>query len=286
MSDFEQYRHELFVLAYRLLGSAMDAEDILQEAYLRYEHSQGVQALRPFLYKMVTNLCIDYLRLARVQREAYFGTWLPEPILTESPIEQVGQAYEKEESISIAFMVLLESLSPLERAVFILREVFDYDYAEIASTLNRSEEACRQVFSRAKKQLHSAKARFTSEPQHHAELVESFLEAAQTGNFEVLSQLLAEDATLVTDGGGKVSAAVHPLEGREAIMKLFIGLVRMAAREFPEGYTLTAERINGESTLVVRDHVGIAHNVISMQIQDQKIQRLYIIRNPEKLGHL
>jgi RNA polymerase sigma-70 factor (ECF subfamily) len=231
---FEEYRSLLFAMAYRMLGSAMEAEDIVQEAYLRYRATppESIGTLKSFLTTIVHHLCIDHLKSAQARRENYVGPWLPEPIITGdgasllSPLRQITDR----ESISMAFLVLLESLSPLERAVFLLREVFDYEYAEIAQITGRDEAACRQLFSRAKKHIREHRPRFPASPEAHAKMVGRFMEACLAGDMHGLMSLLAEDVTVWSDGGGKVSAAArHPIQGRDTVARTIIGLLSRAA---------------------------------------------------------
>src|SRR5215471_13436300 len=205
-------------MAYRMLGSAMEAEDIVQEAYPRYRATppESIRTLKSFLTTIVHHLCLDYLKSAQARRENYIGPWLPEPILTNdgasllSPLRQITDR----ESISMAFLVLLERLSPLERAVFLLKEVFDYEYAEIAQITGRDEAACRQLFSRSKKHISDHRPRFRASPEAHAKMVGRFMEACLAGDLEGLMSLLAEDVTGWSDGGGKISGAVrHPVQG-------------------------------------------------------------------------
>src|SRR6266481_2752700 len=224
VESFETYRPYLFAIAYRMLGSAMDAEDMVQETYLR---SQGtpldtIRSLKAFLTTIIIRLCVDQLQLARRKREVYVGPWLPEPILTaptpasEDPAERV----DREESISLAFLMLLEQLQPLERAVFLLREIFEYDYAEIATFLGKSEVACRQWFSRAKKHLAEHRPRFPASPDTHRQLLTGLLQAAQAGEMPALMNLLAEDVTLWVGSGGKVKgAATRLIHGRDAVAR-------------------------------------------------------------------
>src|SRR5215475_10067341 len=227
---FEDYRSLLFALAYRMLGSAMEAEDIVQEAYLRYRATQpqSIRTLKSLLTTIVHHLCVDQLKSAQARRETYIGPWLPEPVITGdgasllSPLRQITDR----ESISMAFLVLLESLSPLERAVFLLREVFDYEYAEIAQITERDEAACRQLFSRAKKHISEHRPRFPASPEAHAKMVGRFMEACTAGDMDGLMSLLAEDVTVWSDGGGKVpAAALRPVQGRENVARAVISLL-------------------------------------------------------------
>src|SRR5436853_3433229 len=221
-----------------MLGIAMEAEDIVQEAYLRYRATppESIRTLKSFLTTIVHHLCLDHLKSAQARRENYVGPWLPEPIITGdgasllSPLRQITDR----ESISMAFLVLLESLSPLERAVFLLREVFDYEYPEIAGITGRDEAACRQLFSRAKKHIKEHRPRFPASPEAHAKMVGRFMEAWIAGNMDGLTILLAEDVTVWSDGGGKVSgAARQPIQGRDCVARAMI----VNAAHAPEGTT-------------------------------------------------
>lgn len=283
---FESYRPLLFSIAYRMLGSAMEAEDIVQEAYLRYRATDpdSIRSLKGFLTTVVNNLCLDHLKSARVQREAYIGPWLPEPVLTGdgasllSPLRQIGD----QESISMAFLVLLESLSPLERAVFLLREVFDYEYAEIAQITGRDEAACRQLFSRAKKHVSEHRPRFQASPEAHNRMLGKFLEACQVGEMDGLMSLLAEEVTVWSDGGGKVFAARHPIHGREKVARFFAGIMAQAANY---DYSVEVIEVNGKAALLVRVD-GRVFNVITLDVDGDVIKAFRIVMNPDKLTHL
>src|SRR5579864_7244443 len=217
--SFESYRSYLFSIAYRMLGSAMDGEDLVQETYLRSQGTppETIRSLKAFLTTIMIRLCVAQLQLAHRKRELYVGPWLPEPILTaatpasEDPAERV----EREESISLAFLMLLEQLQPFERAVFLLHEVFEYDFAEIATMLDKSEAACRRSFSRAKQHLREHRPRFPASRETHRQLLSGYFQAVETGETTALMNLLSEDVTLWADGGGKVKqAALRPIVGR------------------------------------------------------------------------
>ena len=282
--SFETYRTYLFAIAYRMLGSAMDAEDMVQETYLRYQNTppETITSLKAFLMTIISRLCMDQLHLARRKREQYVGPWLPEPIITagnlqvSSPEERVGQ----EESISMAFLLLLEQLQPVERAVFLLREVFDYDYTEIASFLGKSEVACRQWFSRAKKHLTDHRPRFSTPPETQKKMLTGFLQAVQVGEMTPLMNLLAEDVTMWTDGGGKVKgAATRPITGREAVAYFSLGASK---RFWPEGARMELAEVNGQPGLIIR--LGErAYRVMMIEVEAQRIRAIRIIANPEKL---
>lgn len=284
MNEFEAYRPMMFSIAYRMLGSAMEAEDIVQEAYLRYRATpaEEIRSYPAFLSTIVTRLCLDQLKSARAQRETYIGPWLPEPVLTGESGDFAPPAVQLNdyESISMAFLVLLESLSPLERAVFLLREVFDYDYVEIAEIVGREEAACRQLFSRAKKHLTAQRPRFKSSPEEHRQMLMRFLEAVQVGELEGLTSLLAEDVTAWSDGGGKARAALRPLYGRDKVARLFLGLRRF---EPTEGVRVDIQDVNGAAAIVVRAQNGQPIMVITLEVGDGLIRAFRNILNPDKL---
>ena len=224
VESFETYRSYLFAIAYRMLGSAMDAEDMVQETYLRAQATppEEIISLKAFLTTIITRLCMDQLHLARRKRELYVGPWLPEPIITATTSEVVDpqERVDTEETISLAFLLLLEQLQPFERAVFLLREVFEYEFAEIATILGKTEVACRRSFSRAKKHLAEHRPRFTPSPQTHRQLLTRYFQAVQTGEMTALKDLLAEEVTLWADAGGKIKqAALRPIVGRDAVAR-------------------------------------------------------------------
>lgn len=286
---FEEYRSLLFAMAYRMLGSAMGAEDIVQEAYLRYRETppESIRSLKSFLTTITTivhHLCIDHLKSAQVRRETYVGPWLPEPIITDngealrSPLRQITHR----ESISMAFLVLLESLSPLERAVFLLREVFDYEYAEIAQITERNEVACRQLFSRAKKHIKEHRPRFSASPEAHEKMVGRFMDACLAGDLDGLMNLLVEDVTAWSDSGGKVSgAARRPVRGRKKVAR---GIISFLSRA-PDGTTFEVIEANGLPALLVRVKEEIA-GLVMLEVEGDLIRAIRNIANPEKLGHL
>src|SRR5262245_21582488 len=269
-----------------MLGSAMEAEDIVQEAYLRYRATrpESIRTLKSYLTTIVHHLCIDHLKSAQARRENYIGPWLPEPIITSdggsllSPLRQMSDR----ESISMAFLVLLESLSPLERAVFLLREVFDYEYADIAQITGRNEAACRQLFSRAKKHISAHRPRFPASPESHAKMVGRFMEACVTGDMDGLMSLLAEDVTAWSDGGGKVSAAArHPVQGRDTVARGIIGNLSRA----PEGTSFEVIEANGLAALLVRVK-GQIFSVLTLEVEGNFIRAMRNVANPDKLTHL
>ncbi len=284
---FESNRPYLFAIAYRMLGSAMDAEDMVQETYIRYQKAQpeNLYSLKAYLATILTRLCIDQLDLAFRKRELYVGPWLPEPILTEEVPEGVTpeKKVERDESISLAFLVLMEKLQPFERAVFLLHEVFDYEFAEIAEMLEKSEAACRRSFSRAKQHLVDSRPRFAPAPETHRQLLNSFLTAVQGGEMTPLTELLSEDVTVWVDGGGKVKqAALQPIGGREAVTRFIQG-----SKRFWQGIThADLEEVNGQTALVIRRDNGQVFSVLTMDFEQGQIATIRIIANPEKLSRI
>jgi len=286
VESFESYRPYLFAIAYRMLGSAMDGEDMVQETYLRYQGTppETIRSLKAYLTTILTRLCMDQLQLVRRKRELYVGPWLPEPILTaptpasEDPAERI----DREESISLAFLALLEQLQPFERAVFLLREVFAYEFAEIATMLDKSEVACRRSFSRAKKHLSEHRPRFPASPQTHRQMLTGFLQAAQGGDMIPLMDLLAENVTLWADAGGKIKqAALRPIVGRDAVARFSLGTVRF----LPEDSRVELAEVNGQAAVIIRTG-SQALFVLSIEVEAERIQAIRIIANPEKLARI
>ncbi len=281
MEAFETYRPYLFSIAYRMLGSAMDAEDMVQETYLRYQATppRTIHSLKAYLTTILVRLCLDQLQLARRKRELYVGPWLPEPILTEETTDAANpeKRVETEESISLAFLVLLEQLQPFERAVFLLREVFAYEFAEIAAMLEKSEAACRRSFSRAKQHLVDRRPRFPPAPETHRQLLTSFLAAVRSGEMTTLTNLLSENVTLWADGGGKVKQAA----GRNAVARFSLGTKRF----WPENYRVELEEVNGQAAMIIRAGAQ-AFAVLTIEVEQGQIQAIRIIANPEKLARV
>jgi RNA polymerase sigma-70 factor (ECF subfamily) len=274
---FESNRGLLFGLAYRMLGSAADAEDVLQEARLRWrgvaEAGTTVDNPRAFLVTVVSRLCLDELKSARARRETYVGPWLPEPVFTPPDTDPAD--------ISTAFLLLLERLSPPERAAFLLHDVFDYDYAEVAAILGKGEDACRQLASRARRHLHDARPRPPADPVEHSRLLGAFAAACRGGDVATLEQLLAADVVLYTDGGGKAAAARNPIYGARDVIKFSLGVQRF----YTEPLAVSAEIVNGLPALVVREH-DVVTLVLSVDVIDGRIAKVYSVRNPDKLARL
>jgi RNA polymerase sigma-70 factor (ECF subfamily) len=290
MESFETYRTYLFAIAYRMLGSAMDAEDMVQETYLRYQATpkDSIHSLKAYLTTIISRLCVDQLHLARRQREEYLGPWLPEPILTTEVLQVVNpeERVDTEESISLAFLMLLEQLQPIERAVFLLREVFDYDYAEIATFLGKSEVACRQWFSRAKKHLAEHRPRFPASPDTHRQLLTSFYQAVRAGDLSALTHLLSEEVTFWADGGGKVKGvATYPMSGRAVVAAFLLEATPLFRSALPEDTRGELTQMNGQPALVLRAGAR-AFAVLTLEVEEDRIQTIRFMANPTKLAHL
>jgi RNA polymerase sigma-70 factor (ECF subfamily) len=283
LATFDQYRGLLFSIAYRMLGSVADAEDILQEAFIRRQQSQGeeIRSPRAFLVTIVSRLCVNHLQSARVQREQYVGQWLPEPIVTGAEGDPLG-IIKIDESLSMAFLVLLERLTPVERAVFLLREVFEYEYSEIASVLGQTEANCRQILRRARQHVGAMRPRFRTPPQKRDALMESFLAAINTGAMDGLMILLTEDVVLHSDGGGKGVAVPNLVRGIDKVAR---GILGSLDRLIPKNLVWTLTGINGQSGLI--NYLdGVPHSVLTIDIKGDRIQAIYVITNPEKLSRL
>ena len=278
--EFERYRVLLFSIAYRMTGSASEAEDLVQETWLRYQASAGqeIASLKAYLTTIITHLALDYLKSARVTREQYFGTWLPEPILTS---EDGGAILERQEELSLAFLRLLETLSPPERAVFLLHEVFDYPFSEIGEMLEKSPANCRQIFHRAKQALEDKRARFHPEPRRQRQLLLGFLSASQAGDMATFTNLLAEDVITWADGGGKVQTVPKPIYGQQAVARFWLSV----ARKSPRPLTYTPEEINGEPAMLFWDEDRLV-GVLTLALSDAGVQEVYAMLNPEKLAYL
>jgi RNA polymerase sigma-70 factor (ECF subfamily) len=287
IDQFQSHRPALFAIAYRMLGSATDAEDVLQDAWLRFSAArpEDVRSAKAFLTTIVTRLCLDRLKSARATREEYVGPWLPEPIATSErgPERSLAQA----ESVTLAFMVLLETLTPEERAVFLLREVFEYEYAEIADMLDLSSANCRQLFHRAKERLAERKPRFRAGVDEKRPLVERFVHAFSAGNEEELTSVLAADVGFWSDGGGKVLAAKRPVFGREAVARMLVGFRRSAPATGVDLRSVRLEivEVNDEPAMLIRID-GHLDSVYTMTVEDGAITAMRVVRNPDKLTYI
>jgi RNA polymerase sigma-70 factor (TIGR02957 family) len=285
---FQTHRPALFAVAYRMLGSATDAEDILQDAWLRFAGARpaDLRSAKAYLTTIVTRLCLDRLKSARATREEYVGPWLPEPVATgdrPGPERSLAQA----ESVTLAFMVLLETLSPEERAVFLLREVFDYEYGEIAAMLEMSSANCRQLFHRAKGRIAERKPRFRAAMDEKRPLVERFVRAFSEGSEAGLTSVLAEDIGFWSDGGGKVLAARRPIFGRDQVVGLLLGFRRTAPAVGValESVTLDIVEVNGEPAVLLRV-AGRLDGVYVMAVEEGAITAIRVVRNPDKLTYI
>jgi RNA polymerase sigma-70 factor (ECF subfamily) len=284
---YEDLRPLMFSIAYRMVGSVSEAEDIVQESFLRFHRQSregvAIESPKAYLSAVTTRLSIDHLRSARVRREAYVGPWLPEPLVTD-PESDAAQHAETADSLSLAFLVLLESLSPVERAVFLLREVFEYGYDEIATIVGKTEENCRQLAVRARRQVEAKKPRFEASRARREELSRRFFEAVANGDTEGLISLLAADVVAYGDGGGKAAAFPRPVHGRERVARLLLGAAargeRLGLRE------MRFAEINGQPGAVFVDQDGKAVSIVSLDIADDLVQTVRAVTNPDKLRHL
>lgn len=284
LATFDEHRSLLFSIAYRMLGSVADAEDVLQEAFVRWQRvtsdgEGGVRSPRAYLSSVVTRLCIDHLRSTKARREEYVGPWLPEPLST-GPAADAADKIVLEESLSMAFLVLLESLTPTERAVFLLREVFDYEYAEVAELVGKTEANCRQIARRARQAVAARRPRFESSPEREQRLTREFLQACAAGDLDGLVSLLAEDVTLYSDGGGRVTAARNPIHGPENVSRFLLGVFG----KFPPGTTVHPREINGRPSFVGYLADGSPQGVVTFEAAEGRIRAIHMVVNPEKLG--
>jgi RNA polymerase sigma-70 factor (ECF subfamily) len=284
---YEQLRPLAFSIAYRMVGSVSEAEDLVQEALLRFhrasESGEAIASPRAYLSAIATRLAIDHLRSARVRRETYVGPWLPEPLLTDPQPGPEEQA-EVADSLSQAFLVLLEKLTPVERAVFLLREVFGHDYSDIASTVGRSEDNCRQIAARARRHVEAERPRFDADRRQREELAARFADAAESGDTEALKQMLAADAVLYSDGGGKALAARKPIYGADRTARFLVGIARQRRRHGV--FTQEPVWVNGQPGRVQFDPAGRVFAVLTVDVADGLVQTVRIMRNPDKLRHI
>ncbi len=275
---FSDHREVLFAIAYRMLGRAADAEDVVQDAWLRWAHAEraDLRAPRAFLVRVVTRLALDRLRRLKARRETYVGPWLPEPVLTGP---DVAEEVELAESVSMALLVVLETLSPLERAVFVLHEVFALSYSEIGETLGRSEAAVRQLGHRAHDHVHARHARYEADQEIHQQVTERFLAACTTGDVHGLMAVLAPEVTLVADGGGRAPAPLRPIEGADKVARFLLAVVE---RELTAGLRIVPADVNGSPGFVaVSGNTPIA--TIAFDIAGGRVQAIYLVSNPDKL---
>jgi RNA polymerase sigma-70 factor (TIGR02957 family) len=284
---FTTERPLLFSIAYRMLGSAADAEDVLQDAWVRYagaDHA-SIRSPKAFATTIVTRLCLDRLKSARATREEYVGPWLPEPVLT-SDIESPATMLQRAESLTLAFLVLLEQLSPEERAVFLLKDIFEYGHAEVAEMLGLTVENSRQLLHRAKARLAEARPRLSGTPESRRAVAERFARAFSSGDGAQLSALLAKDVGVWADGGGKVSAARRPVLGHDTVLNFLIGLHRTAQTAYDwSSLALTIQEVNAEPAIVVRV-AGRLESIFVLSIEDDTVSAIRVVRNPDKLAHI
>jgi RNA polymerase sigma-70 factor, ECF subfamily len=281
--EFEELRPLLFAIAYRILGSVSEAEDAVQESWLRYESSSTQPtSIKAFLSAVVTRISIDVLRSARVRREEYVGQWFPEPLLTD-PYQDPERSAELADSVSMAALLLLERLSPLERAVFVLREVFGFGFPEVASAVGRSEAACRQLAVRARRHMDAGRPRFEADRREREELAARFFDALREGDVEGLRELLAADVQLVGDGGGKAPQWARAIVGADNVARvlasIFPVLAKIDARVEPH-------EVNGQPGAIFRDRDNKVLNTWTLDVLDGRIQTIRSVINPDKLGHV
>jgi RNA polymerase sigma-70 factor (ECF subfamily) len=290
-ASFEPYRRRLLGLAYRMLGSIADGEDAVQETYLRWHAADRDKVLDPraFLLTTTARICLDLLTSARARREEYAGPWLPEPVVDTAALAPDSRT-ELAEDLSIALLLTLDRLSPLERAAFLLHDVFDFSFGEVAATLERSEAACRQLAARARAHVRSARPRGTAAPParsgeidaKHAQLMSAFVAATRSGDLDTLRQLLVSDVRVVTDGGGKAAAALNVLHGVDHAARFLIGAARKGWRD---DFTLRFATINGLPGIIVDGPDGPVQTA-AFEFERDVIRALYVVRNPDKLRHV
>lgn len=281
---FQRYRPLLFSIAYRMLGSATDAEDIIQDAFLRWLEAddQQIQSPKAYLSTIIIHLCLDQLRSAREQREIYTGPWLPEPIIT-GQMPELSETVVQAESLSLAFLLMLEKLNPLERAIFLLREVFEYEYSEIATIVDKSEANCRQIFHRAQQHLARDRPRFSTSREQQERITNSFLQASLNGDMQGLLSLLSKDIVSMGDSGGKSAykAGLMPVYGPDRVARGFLG----ALRSLPANGTVRIVEVNGQLALVGYLDTK-PFGVILFQFEGEQISHIYYVLNPDKLNWL
>jgi RNA polymerase sigma-70 factor (ECF subfamily) len=268
------YRKKLFAIAYRMLGSAADAEDVLQDAWIRAREQRDIANMEAWLVTTVSRLCLDRLKSARAKRETYVGPWLPEPVAVSDEIDR--------ESVSLAFLALLERLSPMERAVFLLRKVFELDHAEIAAALGIGEAAARQTFHRAKEHVAEGRPRFAPSREAHARMLVAFVTACQAGDVQGLQRLLADDVMATTDGGGKVRAARNVLRGADAVARFFTGIAR---KSWNQGYAPELRDVNGWPAVLLLRGADV-YAVLAIETDGERVYSVQTVSNPDKLRGL
>lgn len=277
---FDEYRPLLFSIAYRMLSSVTDAEDMVQDAFVRWSGvTADVETPKAYLTATVTNLCLNYLQSARVRREEYIGPWLPEPLVTDT-LAATTDKTTLSESLSYAFLTLLERLSPIERAVFLLREVFEYDYEEIAPIVGKSVSNCRQLVRRARQHIAGNRPRFPASDKQREQLLQQFIHTCSTGDLDSLVSLLAEDVTIYTDGGGQAQAARKPIHSANHVARFLLGVVSKVAKDGE--LTSSIRQVNGQPGLITFID-GKPVSVLTLNVVDNRIQDIYVVANPQKL---
>lgn len=278
VADFERHRGFLVGLAYRMLGSVAEAEDVVQDAFLRWREVDGASIAEPraYLARVVSRLCLDRMKSATHRREQYVGTWLPEPVVAQ-PAQTLA------DDLSVALLLSLERLSPLERAAFLLHDVFDMDYAAVADTIERNEDACRQLAARARENIRQDRPRYPANDNHARKLADAFVIAAATGDLDGLARLLAQDAVLYSDGGGKRAAALKPIFGRDRILRFHEGLRRKNSGAFA-ARRADPVTLNGMPGFIFETPDGT--ETLAFDVADGLIVALYAVRNPDKVRHL
>ena len=281
--EFEQLRPLLFSIAYRILGSVSEAEDVVQESWLRYDASAARPvSVKAYLCAVVTRISINVLRSARLRREIYVGPWFPEPLLAD-PYQDPARSAELADSVSMAALLLLERLSPLERAVFVLREVFGFGFADIAASVGRSEAACRQLAVRARRHMDAGRPRFDADRDAREQLAGRFFDAFRDGDVAGLRALLAADVQLVGDGGGKAPQVAETIAGAENVARVLAALVPPFLRD---GGLVQQHQVNGHPGAIFRDRAGRIVNTWTLDILDGQVQTIRAVINPDKLAHL
>ncbi|GAA5013675.1 RNA polymerase sigma-70 factor [Actinopolymorpha pittospori] len=283
VEEFEELRPLLFSIAYRILGSVGEAEDAVQETWLRFDGSATqVTSTKAFLSTAVTRISIDVLRSARVRREEYVGPWFPEPLLSD-PYQDPARSVELADSVSMAALLLLERLSPLERAVFVLREVFGFGFDEVAAAVGRSEAACRQLLVRARQHMEAGRPRFEAARKEREQLAARFFDALREGDVAGLKELLAADVSMVGDGGGKAPQLARAVIGAENVARLLTSVLPWLARV---DVTFQPHEVNGQPGAIFRDRDGKVFLALALDVLDGQIQKIRSVINPDKLGHV
>jgi len=293
--SFEPYRRRLLGLAYRMLGSMADAEDAVQEAYLRWHGADREKVSEPkaFLMTTTTRICLDMLTSARARHEEYVGPWLPEPIFDTAALAADSRAGLAED-LSVALLLTLDRLSPLERAAFLLHDVFDFSFSEVATALQRSEAACRQLAARARANVRATRPRGVTVPQassgrvdaKHARLLSAFATAVESGDLKILMQMLASDVRVITDGGGKVRAALNAIDGADRVAHFLVDVTRKRPDAWwREDFTMRFALVNGLPGVVVDSPEGPVQTT-AFEIEGEVVKAIYVVRNPDKLRHL